>query len=66
MTIDDIKNAKIRAWIEDIRKMCTPDALHICDGTKEEYDTLMKKMVDSGLATPLKKKPNSFLFHIGL
>ena len=62
MTIDDIKNAKIRAWIEDIRKMCTPDALHICDGTKEEYDTLMKKMVDSGLATPLKKKPNSFLF----
>ena len=62
MTIDDIKNAKIRAWIEDIQKMCTPDALHICDGTKEEYDTLMKKMVDSGLATPLKKKPNSFLF----
>ena len=62
MTINDIKNAKIRAWIEDIQKMCTPDALHICDGTKEEYDTLMKKMVDSGLATPLKKKPNSFLF----
>ena len=62
MTIDDIKNAKIRAWIEDIQKMCTPDALHICDGTKEEYDTLMKKMVNSGLATPLKKKPNSFLF----
>ena len=62
MTINDIKNAKIRAWIEDIQKMCTPDALHICDGTKEEYDTLMKKCVDSGLATPLKKKPNSFLF----
>ena len=62
MTINDIKNEKIKTWIEDIRKMCTPDALHICDGTKEEYDTLMKKCVDSGLATPLKKKPNSFLF----
>ena len=62
MTINDIKNAKIRAWIEEIEKMCTPDAVHFCDGTKEEYDTLMKKCVDSGLATPLKKKPNSFLF----
>ena len=62
MTISDIKNAKIKAWIEEIQKMCTPDSLHICDGTKEEYDTLMKKCVDSGLATPLKKKPNSFLF----
>lgn len=62
MTINDIKHAKIKAWIEEIQKMCTPDALHICDGTKEEYDTLMQKMVASGLATPLKKKPNSFLF----
>ena len=62
MTINNIKNAKIKAWIEEIRKMCTLDAVHICDGTKEEYDTLMQKMVASGLATPLKKKPNSFLF----
>ena len=62
MTINDIKHAKIKAWIEEIQKMCTPDAVHFCDGTKEEYDTLMQKMVASGLATPLKKKPNSFLF----
>jgi phosphoenolpyruvate carboxykinase (GTP) len=62
MTINDIKHAKIRAWIEEIQKMCTPDAVHFCDGTKEEYDALMQKCVDSGLATPLKKKPNSFLF----
>ena len=62
MTLNDIKHAKIKAWIEEIKKMCTPDAVHICDGTKEEYDTLMQKMVASGLATPLKKKPNSFLF----
>lgn len=62
MTLNDIKHAKIKAWIEEIKKMCTPDAVHICDGTKEEYDTLMKKCVDSGLAIPLKKKPNSFLF----
>jgi len=62
MTIQDIKHAKIKAWIEEIKAMCTPDAVHICDGTREEYDTLMKKMVDSGLAIPLKKKPHSFLF----
>ena len=45
MTLNDIKHAKIKAWIEEIKKMCTPDAVHICYGTKEEYDTLMQKMV---------------------
>ncbi len=62
MTINDIKNSKIKAWIEEIEKLCTPDSLHICDGSKEEYDALMQKVVDAGLAIPLKKKPNSFLF----
>lgn len=62
MTINDIKHAKVKAWVEEIEKLCTPDAVHVCDGSKEEYDALMKKMVDSGLAIPLAKKPNSFLF----
>jgi hypothetical protein len=33
-----------------------------CDGSKAEYDAMIKIMVDAGAATPLKKRPNSYLF----
>src|SRR5574344_2209039 len=62
MTVNDIKNAKIKAWIEECVKMCEPDSVVVCDGSTAEYDRLMQKCVDAGLATPLAKKPNSFLF----
>jgi phosphoenolpyruvate carboxykinase (GTP) len=43
-------------------RLCQPDRIHWCDGTKEEYDRLMAEMVARGSAVPLKKRPNSFLF----
>ena len=62
MTINDIKHPKVKAWVEEMAKMCQPEEIYVCDGSTAEYDRLMKEMVDSGLATPLSKKPNSFLF----
>jgi len=62
MTINDIKHPKIKAWVEECIKMCEPDSVYVCDGSTAEYDRLMQKCVDAGLATPLAKKPNSFLF----
>jgi len=62
MTINDIKHPKLKAWVEEVAKMCQPDSVHVCDGSQKEYDALMKKMIDSGLAIPLKKRPNSVLF----
>ncbi|MEE0879107.1 MAG: phosphoenolpyruvate carboxykinase (GTP) [Treponemataceae bacterium] len=62
MELNEIKHAKVKAWVEEIAKMCQPDAIYVCDGSTAEYDRLMKEMVDSGLATPLAKKANSFLF----
>ena len=62
MTLNDIKHPKIKAWVEEVAKMCQPDDIYVCDGSTAEYDRLMKKCVDAGLATPLAKKPNSFLF----
>ena len=62
MTINDIKHPKIKAWVEEVAKMCQPDDVYVCDGSKEEYDRLMQEMIKSGLATPLKKRPNSVLF----
>jgi phosphoenolpyruvate carboxykinase (GTP) len=55
-------NSKLLSWVEEIAKMAQPDSMVWCDGTKVEYDALMKGMVDGGLATPLAKRPNSFLF----
>ncbi|MCL5808831.1 MAG: hypothetical protein M1418_09900, partial [Deltaproteobacteria bacterium] len=30
--------------------MCRPDAVYWCDGSRGEYDRLMKQMVKSGMA----------------
>ena len=46
MTINDITNPKAKAWVEEIATMCTPDSVHVCDGSQAEYDSLMKGLVD--------------------
>jgi phosphoenolpyruvate carboxykinase (GTP) len=58
----NIENTKLRAWIDEVAALCKPDDIYLCDGSKAEYDRLMQGLVDEGLATPLKKRPNSFLF----
>jgi len=58
----EVKNKKLSAWITEVAAMCLPDAIYICDGSKNEYDAMMQKLIDSGSATPLKKRPNSYLF----
>jgi phosphoenolpyruvate carboxykinase (GTP) len=56
------RNAKLIKWVEDVRNMVTPDQVVWCDGSQAEYDAMIKIMVDAGAATPLKKRPNSYLF----
>ena len=57
-----IKNDKLNKWVKEISILCQPDKIYWCDGTKEEYNSLMAQMVTEGRATPLKQRPNSFLF----
>jgi phosphoenolpyruvate carboxykinase (GTP) len=58
----EMKNEKLKQWVQEIRNLCQPDAVCWCDGSKEEYDRLMAQMVMEGRAIPLKKRPNCFLF----
>ena len=62
MEVKDLENPKIKEWVEDWAKWCEPDSVYVCDGSDEEYDRLMKGLVEAGLATELKKKPHSYLF----
>ncbi len=55
-------HTKLNAWVKEIADMCQPEKVVWCDGSKAEYDGLSKLMVESGSATPLAKRPNSFLF----
>jgi phosphoenolpyruvate carboxykinase (GTP) len=58
-----LKNKQLQAWIEDMKRLCQPDNVVICDGSPEEYDRMWKLLVSSGAAKKLNeaKRPNSYL-----
>ncbi|MBC2603886.1 phosphoenolpyruvate carboxykinase (GTP) [Puniceicoccus vermicola] len=57
-------NKYVTRWVDSIVRLCGPDRVEWCDGSKDEFDRLMKGMVASGMATKLneEKRPNSYLF----
>lgn len=57
-----IKNRRLNAWIEEVVQLCEPDEVHVCDGSKEEYDTLAAQLVKSGTFVKLNEKlrPDSY------
>ena len=58
------ENKKLSLWVKEVAELVTPDSIHWCDGSKEEYDRLIKLMADEGLAIPLDqtKLPGCYLF----
>ena len=58
----EVKHAALLKWVHETAELTQPDAIHWCDGSQAEYDQLMAQMVEIGMATALKKRPNSFLF----
>ena len=55
-------NKKLEAWVKEVADLCQPDKIYWCDGSEEENTRLLNEMVEAGMATPLKKRPGSFLF----
>jgi phosphoenolpyruvate carboxykinase (GTP) len=55
-------NQKLLQWVQEAAQLCQPDRVYWCDGSQAEYEQLMAQMVAGGSATPLKNRPNSFLF----
>jgi phosphoenolpyruvate carboxykinase (GTP) len=57
------KNAKLRAWVEEVASLTQPNSIHWCDGSAEEYDELCRTLVDAGTFERLSdaKRPNSYL-----
>ncbi len=57
------RHRKLLAWIDEMAAMCRPEAVHVCDGSKREYQRMLDLMVEGGTARWLDthKKPNSVL-----
>jgi phosphoenolpyruvate carboxykinase (GTP) len=50
-------------WVDEVAGLCKPDSVHWCDGSHEEYQSMLRLMVLAGVAIPLdgQKRPNSIL-----
>ena len=56
-------NPKVLAFVEEAKALFKPDNVRWCDGSPEEYQALIKALVDGGTAIRLNEelRPNSIL-----
>ena len=57
------RNERLSAWVEEVAQLCKPDRVYWCDGSREEYQAMLRLMVLTGTAIWLdeSKRPNSVL-----
>ena len=56
-------NPKVLAFVDEAKELFKPDDVYWCDGSKEEYQAMLKALVDGGTAMWLnpEKRPNSII-----
>src|SRR5271154_5197132 len=59
----ETKNKRLSTWVDEVAQLCKPDQVHWCDGSHEEYQAMLQRMVLTGAAIRLAddKRPNSIL-----
>src|SRR5947207_257977 len=64
-----IIHKRLLQWVEEVAILCKPDRVHVCDGSEQEYQAMLRTMLQSGSAVALnpEKRPNSIyiLAHVG-
>ena len=57
------QHEQLNQWIEQIKTLCQPDSIRVCDGSPEEYKEMMALLEGAGVAKPLNPdlRPNSYL-----
>ncbi len=62
-TYDTPAMADLAAWVEEIRELTQPDAVHWVDGSRAENDRLLRDLVDEGKLIKLNPewRPGSYL-----
>ena len=58
----NVNHTRLAAWVDEVEQMCTPSEVYWCDGSASEYAAMMDRMVETGMAIPLDKRPGSYLF----
>src|SRR5512135_2452200 len=60
-TTEAPKHARLTAWVEETAKLCKPERVRWCNGSPDEYQEMLRLMVQMGTAIPLNanKRPNS-------
>src|SRR5690606_32836090 len=58
-----VTDPDLLAWIREIAALARPERIQVCDGSREEYDRLTSRLVDTGTFIRLNpaKRPGSFL-----
>jgi len=64
MNLNELKHDGLKKWVEEAQALMTPDSVIVCDGSKNEYDNMLKIMVDAGLGIKLnqEKRPGCYWF----
>ena len=57
------QNKGLDLWIKEMKELCQPDAIRICDGSPKEFQEMMGLLESAGVAKKLNEdlRPNSYL-----